>query len=102
MVVSRSDKARGAIMPAEQFQAALRRLMTDSQYCRAVEREPETLLSDYTLTSGEVGLLHAVREASGGEPLQVGLPDPAAHAQAAESGLMLCSWFACCCCEFGR
>lgn len=73
-------------MPAEQFQKALERLVTDKDYRKEVAAVPDRLASDFPLTPGELGLLAAVWEATGN------MPDVQGY------GIQLCSWFACCCC----
>jgi hypothetical protein len=79
-------------MPAQQFQQALQRLVTDADYREQVQQEPELLLREYPMTPGEVGLLHAVWEATGARPAQ------------ADNRLvpLLCDWHACCCCYWDR
>jgi len=75
-------------MSSSEFQNALRRLVTEESYRRAVESDPQRLSADFSLSPGELGLLAAVWEATGTTPEVVG------------HGMMLCSWAACCCsCE---
>jgi hypothetical protein len=78
-------------MPAQQFQEALHRLVTSAEYRQDVQSEPDRLLRDFELTPGELGLLHAVWEATG-----VKQEDQKTR------GLLLCHWSACCCCFWER
>jgi hypothetical protein len=52
-------------MPAQAFQQALGKLVTDESYRSVIEGEPQRLLSDCTLDPGELGVLLQVWERSG-------------------------------------
>jgi hypothetical protein len=75
-------------MSQDAFQRALHKLVTDMAYNSEVATDPQRLIQDFELTSGELGLLTAVWAATGRAP------ETQTQTQARP---MLCHWSVCCC-----
>ncbi len=80
-------------MSQQGFQDALAALVNDPEYREKVVADQTTLVKDFDLTPGEVGLLSAVGEAAGGIPDVQGYELSTTEADAIDV-IIIC----CCCC----